>query len=104
METSLLALGAVLLGGALVGVVARPVSWRLVVGVLILGVMFVVLEVARTLWIGLPPESLIGIVALSNAAETSSVGAIAIAYAAFIGAVIIAVRVALVRKQQTHEP
>jgi hypothetical protein len=105
MNTSILAIIAVGIGGMLVGALAHPVSWRLVAGVFALGVTFLLLEIAHAVWVGVPPDGVMGLLALTSAAETSRfLGAIAIAYAAFIATVILAARVILARKRQPHEP
>jgi uncharacterized protein YggT (Ycf19 family) len=106
MDPTLATLGAAIAGGILVGLVARPVSWNLCIGVFILGLTFFVLELWFASARATSVQQLLSIVSLSALPPFQRFyGAMAIAYAAFLGAAIIAARVVMSHKKKaTDEP
>lgn len=104
MNASLAVVGVAVGAGVLVGAFARPLSWRLLVGVLVLGLVFLVLEAGLALWRGVSPADLAHLFTLSPMPKLHDyLGAIAIAYAAFVAATIIAVRIGFARRKASHE-
>jgi len=105
MDPTLATLGAAVMGGLLVGFLARPISWRLFSGVLVLAGIFVVLELWNASRRATSIEELLAIVSLSAAPEFHRhYGAMAIAYGAVLGAAVIAGRILIAkRKKARHE-
>src|SRR3954471_15723224 len=104
MNSSLVILGIAVGFGVLVGALARPLSRRLMVGVLILGLMFLILEVCLAVWRGMSGADLANLLTLSPAPMLHDyLGAIAIGYAAFAAEIIIAVRIGIARCKAAHE-
>ena len=105
MDPTVATLGAAIAGGLLVGVVARPVSWGLCAGVFALGLAFFVLELWFASGRATSFDQLLSIATLSALPPFQRFyGAMAIAYASFLGAVIIAARVMARNKKVTDEP
>lgn len=104
MNASLAVLSGAIGAGVLVGAFARPLSRRLLVGVLALGLVFLILEVGLALWRGVSPADLANLLVLSPVPKLHDyLGAIAIAYAAFVAAAVIAVRMGFSRRKAPHE-
>jgi hypothetical protein len=106
METNFLALGAVVVGGVVVGSFARPCTWRAVTALAAFGAIFLVLDITTAAWFKYTQPQIYGLLALSGAVSDSQgiLGGVAIAYAAFLGALIFGVRVTLSRHPEGHEP
>jgi len=106
METNILAIGAVVVGGVIIGWFARPCTWRAVTALVAFGVIFLVLDIATSAWFEYTQSQIYGLLALSGTVSDSKgiLGGVAIAYAAFLGALIFATRVVFSSRPEAHEP
>ena len=106
MDPTLATLGAAVVGGLLVGFLARPISWGLCASVVALGVFFFVSELWTASFRATTLDQLFSIVTLSALPPFQRFyGAMAIAYGGLIGAAIIGLRIALAPKRSaTNEP
>jgi hypothetical protein len=104
MNTSAAVVAIVVIAGALLGSLARPLSWRLFGSVLGLGLVFFVFELDRASRLGTPLADLVQVILLSSKPEFQRyMGAMAISYAAFLAAVVIALRIVLARRRTSDE-
>jgi len=106
MDPTLATIGAAVVGGLVVGIFARPVSWGLFGGVLALGFTFFLFELWFASSRATSVDQLLAIVKLSALPPFQRFyGAMAVAYGAFLGAAIIGLRVACKpNKGATDEP
>lgn len=103
MSTSATVLATAMVSGLLAGIFVRP-SWRLCAWVLLLAIAFLVLEIARASWLGTPFADLVHVITLSSRPEFQRhLGAMLIAYAAFLAAAVIALRVSLAQRKAASE-
>jgi hypothetical protein len=105
MDPAVLALGAVVVGGLTTGFLARPLTWRLVVTVLVFGAAFLGFGLVRASWHEGTVASVLGLLVFSGGSGAGrEIGAIAISYAAFLAAAIMSFRLRAASKASRHEP
>ena len=103
MEATVLALAAVFVGGLTTGFLARPLTWRLVSGVLVFGGAFLAFGLVRASWHEATVGATVGLLVFSGDSGRD-IGAIAIAYASFLAAAIMSLRLLGASRGSRHEP
>jgi hypothetical protein len=98
---SVIALGIAVVAGVLLGALVKPASWRLVSGLLGLGLVFFVFELVRASRLVPSMADLVQVITLAGLSRYW--GAMVIAYAAFLAAAVMALRISFSRRRPSHE-
>jgi len=106
MNSTILAIVAVIAGGTVVGSFARPAKWRSVLALAFFGLGFLALDLATAVWFKYTLAQIGSLLLLTSSMPDPEgiLGGIAIAYAAILGAIIFATRVARLSRVRVHEP